>query len=188
MSKRGISFLILVILAAGAASLRYGCGAPTSQYAPLFVDNTFYLCCNMYYPSPRFHDANYQMKGTFIPLGTQIRVTRMTDVEVSFVEVATNRQFSWVKRYSRAPLASLLSVWFVKEDPKPAVEQFDENVKSLIYAGKAVPGMTKQQVILALGFPPEHKTKDTSLDVWTYWKQNPYTIQFASGVVTGVGQ
>jgi hypothetical protein len=187
MNKRSILFLILLVGLVGTAGLRYACVAPPSRYAPLFVNNTFYLCCNMYYPSPRFHDANYQMRGTFIPLGTQVKVTAMTDAEVTFIDVASNRQFTWVKRYSRAPLASLLGVWFVNENPRDTVDQFDESVRTLIYTGKAVPGMTKQQVILALGFPPEHKTPDTSLDVWTYWKQNPYTVQFSNGIVTSVG-
>ena len=188
MNKRSILLLVLLVGLIGTAVLRYECSAPPSQYAPLFVNNTFYLCCNMFYPSARFHDANYQVPGTFIPLGTQVRVTRMTDFEVSFVDVASGRTFSWVKRYAQAPLASLLSVWFVNENPRDTVDQFDESVRTLIYTGKVVPGMTKQQVIMALGFPPQHKTPDTSLDVWTYWKKNPYTIQFSNGVVTSVGQ
>jgi len=188
MKRRTVLCLALLVGLSAGATLHLSCGAPPSQYAPLFVNNTFYLCCNMYYPSPRFNDVNYQSTGKFIPLGTQVKVTRMTDFEVSFLEVATNRPFTWVKRYAKAPLASLLSLWFVNEDPRPAVEAFDENTRSLIYAGKIAVGMTKQQVIMALGFPPHHKTPDTSMDTWTYWKQAYYTVLFQNGVVVNVPQ
>lgn len=187
MRKRALP----VILAAGAvaiAALFYSCPKPASRHALLFRGNTFYLCCNMYYPAPKFNDANYQSAGKFIPLGTPVQVLRMTDVDVTFIDTNTNRSFTWVKRYARVPLASLLKVWLMEEDPHKVVNGFSENIRSLIYKGKIEVGMTKQQVIFALGFPPQHRTPSTSLDIWTYWEKGPYTVHFNEGVVASIAK
>jgi len=179
---------IVVLLALLALPAAAGCGG--SQYAPLFVDKTFYLCCNMYYPAPetRFNDANFQFAGTFIPLGTQVKVTKLTEDEAVFQDVGTNTAYTFVQRYSTVPLASLMKVWLVKEDPKPKVEQLDVQARSLIYAGRVEPGMTKHQVVMSLGFPPQHKTPSTALDVWIYFKRSmsPYSVIFKEGVVIAV--
>lgn len=186
MAKRILACLVVTLGLGILVSLNFNCGSPSSRYAPLFVNNTFHLCCNMYYPAARFNDVNYQYNKTFIPLGTQVKVLRMTDIDVTFVDLNTNRQYTWIKRYARAPFASLLKLWFINEDPREIVNQFDENVQTLIYSGKIEEGMTKQQVIYALGFPPHHKTPDTSLDKWIYWSKNDYKVNFSNGIVTSV--
>jgi len=162
-------------------------GAPLNPYAPTYVGQIFYLCCNMYAPSPAFHDANYQYPGKFIPLGTQVRIENLTDTAVVFTNLQSGLRYTWMKRYARVPIVSLLQVWFVKEDPKQIVDTFEPNIRSAVYAGKVFQGMTKAQVIRALGFPPQHKTPDTSMDIWTYWSGvKPYTIRFQNGIAVEI--
>jgi hypothetical protein len=190
MGKRLVGYLLTLVPLASLVFLlifKLGCGVPPSPYSALYVGRTFFLCCNMYYPSTRFHDANYQYTGRFIPLGTPVRVNGMDDQAVNFTDLNTGVTYAWIKRYATVPLASLLKVWFVEEDPKLIVDTFDANVRTAVYTGKVLPGMTKAQVIRALGFPPQHKTPDTSADVWTYWKQTPYTIHFQNGVAVLIG-
>jgi hypothetical protein len=187
MKQCGAALLALTIfLVLAGAAVYLSCGPPPPRHAPLYVNKEFYLCCNMYYPATRFHDANYQYQNTFIPLGTKVKVLAMNEMEVRFMLSDSGRQLTWVKRYARVPLASLLAVWLLEEDPREIVNGFNPHVKELIYAGKIEPGMTKQQVIYALGFPPQHKTPDTSMDQWTYWNRNPYSVTFVLGRVVSV--
>jgi hypothetical protein len=39
-----------------------------------------------------------------------------------------------------------------------------------IQAGRAMAGMTKQGVMIALGYPAKHRTPSTDLNAWVYWK------------------
>ncbi len=39
-----------------------------------------------------------------------------------------------------------------------------------IRTGKAIMGMTKQGVMVALGYPAKHRTASTDLNTWVYWK------------------
>lgn len=57
-----------------------------------------------------------------------------------------------------------------------------------IKEGKALPGMSKDGVLTALGIPPTHKTPTLDGDSWTYWKDRFRTqvVEFANGKVTNV--
>jgi hypothetical protein len=58
-----------------------------------------------------------------------------------------------------------------------------------IQAGRAMTGMTKQGVMVALGYPAKSKTPSTDLNTWVYWKGrfNMLTVNFGDdGKVTSV--
>lgn len=55
--------------------------------------------------------------------------------------------------------------------------------------GKAYPGMTKDGVRIALGYPAVHRTPSLESDSWIYWTNRfgNYTVEFdKSGKVTGI--
>jgi hypothetical protein len=49
-----------------------------------------------------------------------------------------------------------------------------------IAAGRAIVGMTKQGVMIALGYPAKHRTPSTDLNTWIYWRGrfNVLTVNF----------
>jgi hypothetical protein len=51
-----------------------------------------------------------------------------------------------------------------------------------IEAGKALPGMSKQGVNIALGYPAKHKTPSLESNKWVYWtgRYDPMTVEFDS--------
>ena len=58
-----------------------------------------------------------------------------------------------------------------------------------IKAGRAMAGMTKQGVMIALGYPAKHRTPSTDLNTWLYWKgrYNMLAVEFDnSGKVTSL--
>ncbi len=50
-----------------------------------------------------------------------------------------------------------------------------------IQAGQAKVGMTKQGVMIALGYPAKHKTASTDLNTWVYWKNRVATLAVTFG-------
>jgi hypothetical protein len=46
-------------------------------------------------------------------------------------------------------------------------------------------GMTKEQVLMARGYPPGHKTPSVEADAWTYWSSRfiNATLVFNQGVL-----
>jgi hypothetical protein len=58
-----------------------------------------------------------------------------------------------------------------------------------IQAGKALVGMSKQGVQIALGYPARHRTPSLDDNRWTYWKgrHDTYAVEFdGSGKVAGI--
>jgi len=50
------------------------------------------------------------------------------------------------------------------------VESLSKSDQDGIRKGVASPGMTRQGVIYAMGYPPPHVTPDLDAKEWTYWK------------------
>ena len=57
-----------------------------------------------------------------------------------------------------------------------------------IARGKALPGMTKDAIVLAIGYPQEHGAPGLAADVWTYWKSRTRTfaVEFVDGKVARI--
>jgi hypothetical protein len=49
--------------------------------------------------------------------------------------------------------------------------------------------MSKDAVVMAYGYPPDHKTPSLKTDLWTYWENRliSITVQFADGKAAVVG-
>ncbi len=47
---------------------------------------------------------------------------------------------------------------------------FDDNVKEAILKGILIEGMNKDEVLIAFGYPPLHKTPSLEAQTWMYWR------------------
>jgi hypothetical protein len=67
--------------------------------------------------------------------------------------------------------------------PNPvSYEGLSEIDRQGIQEGKALPGMSKQGVMIALGYPAKHMTPSTDLNKWIYWKGrfNKLAVEFST--------
>ena len=53
-----------------------------------------------------------------------------------------------------------------------------------------MPGMSREGVILAVGYPPEHQTPSLEADQWSYWRNSHsrFQVYFVGGLVSGIQQ
>lgn len=49
------------------------------------------------------------------------------------------------------------------------LSRFSTEEQAAIRAGRVEPGLSKEAVIVARGYPPAHKTPDLESDDWHYW-------------------
>jgi outer membrane protein assembly factor BamE (lipoprotein component of BamABCDE complex) len=64
------------------------------------------------------------------------------------------------------------------------------HLQQAIVESRVERGMTREQVIMALGYPPTHRTASTSAKEWTYWSGHfdTYVIVFDdAGRVSQIG-
>jgi len=145
-------------------------------------------CCNIHYETDEVNDANYFV-GTTIPAGTPVQVQGMTGSSITFT--ANGKKLTLVHSYGRdqESIQQYVNKILVPDDPKARLAAFPHAAQQAIHDGRVEKGMTREQVIMSLGYPPTHRTASTTSNEWTYWYNRwvTYKVQFDDrGVVSNV--
>jgi hypothetical protein len=145
-------------------------------------------CCNIHYETNEVNDANYFV-GATIPAGTPVQVQSMTGNSISVT--ADGKQVTLVHSYGRdqESMQQYVNKILVPGDPKARLATFSRSAQQAIHDGRVEKGMTREQVIMSLGYPPTHRTASTSDNEWTYWYNRwvSYKVQFDNqGLVSNV--
>ena len=181
-----------------AAALAFACKGPTVPHP--MTGESRYTCCNIHYEKPEINDANYQ-KGTLIPFGTPVRILEVRKNAVKF-QPQGHPPIVLQLRYAKDTISmdQYLQRMFPRDDPRlklrtpaatapaprgkkgakaaPAREsRADETTRKDIENGIVDVGMTKDQVIMALGYPPAHRTPSLDAPMWTYWANRWATFE-----------
>ena len=148
-----------------------------------------FLCCNMRTYGDSISDINYDEQGTsIVPVGTPARITAY-DFRFFNLDLAGKPQR--IKNdYSRnITLIDFAKRYVVTEDPKRKIASFPPAMGAAILAGKVMPGMTREQVLMALGYPVASENPSLDAPVWRYWRDSwsEFQVNFdAQGLVKDV--
>src|SRR5262245_12420559 len=151
---------------------------------------TLYTCCNMHYEGASISDANYNV-GALLPFGSPAAVQKMTGNSITFRTGTTD--LTVVHSYGTAQESAdqYFNRILVPTDPHTVFASYPKDVQSAIQNGRVEVGMTKEQVIMSLGYPPTHRTASTDLNTWVYWNNRWVTYHVVFGddgkVVSFVG-
>lgn len=163
MSGAGIVLRMLCACLAGLGiALQAHAQAPAGEQA-----QTSYTCCNFHYSGTWISDANWFIHPR-IPAGTPVRVLEYGEHRV-MVEIDGRAMTLGLDYGRRQNLREWGQRMIVSQDPRDRVADWPEAVRDAIGAGKVALGMTKEQVIVALGYPPAHATPSTDAPEWKYW-------------------
>jgi hypothetical protein len=130
-----------------------------------------YLCCNVHYEKLEASDLNAQV-GTLIPYGTRVHIIRVRKNRVEF-QPEGHPQLVLEYRYGRRtqPFETYIQQMFVDEDPRAKLRRsrLPKGRLKAIEEGTVEPGMTRDQVLMAIGYPPAHRTPALASREWHYW-------------------
>jgi hypothetical protein len=126
-----------------------------------------FLCCNYRYDGDWMSDSNYTPY-PMMPVGTPTRITDYGRYRV-YTEMG-GKKMRIGNDYSR----DLSNVDFakrvvVKDDPRPKIARFPQRIQQAIAAARLVNGMTKEQVIMSIGYPITSENPSLDAPVWRYW-------------------
>ncbi len=176
----------LVAAAALALALALACREPT---VPHPLANQFrYTCCNLHYEKAEITDANY-LRGTLIPFGTRVQILEVRKDSVKF-KATGHPPITLVLRDGARNLTmdQYLGRVFLAEDPyarfpklpadgKQAAEV--DKTRRMIEEGTVSVGMTRDQVLMALGYPPADRTPSLDAPTWRYWASHGDTFEIS---------
>jgi len=138
-----------------------------------------YTCCNLHYSGDWVSDLNYSAD-TRIPAGAPIKVVDygrwrlITEVDGKKIRIGLD--------YGRRQetLAQFARKLTVDKDLRFRIASFPSIVQDAIRAGKVLPGMSKEQVVIAVGFPARNETPSVDGAAWKLWHTSriPYTVRF----------
>ena len=145
-----------------------------------------FLCCNYRYKPDWMSDSNYTGY-PIMPVGTP---TRITDYGRYRVVTAMGGRKMWIGNdYSR----NLSNVEFakrivVKSDPTLKIKKFPARIQQAIAAARVGRGMTREQVLMAIGYPIFDETPVLEAPVWRYWLSSfeEFQVNWSKGVVSSV--
>lgn len=154
--------VVAAMLAAGLAMPGHA-GAGEDE-APKLAGFT---CCNLHYRDDWISDANWGDQ-PFLPAGLPIRVTQYGRYRIH-VEI-DGKAFRIGQDYGRQEsLATLARKIVVADDPRPRIASWPEAVRAAVRTGRVRAGMTREQVLVALGYPPAHQTPTLESVFWKHW-------------------
>jgi SmpA / OmlA family len=162
-------------------------GTPTSAQSA--EPESGYLCCNMRSDGSWISDSNYLEAGkTIVPLGTPVSVLGLGRYRVN---VKINGQPQAIGNdYSRyVAMDAFAKRYVVKEDPRAQLANMPSKIRTAVESARVTQGMTREQVLMALGYPIASENPHLDGPMWKYWLWtfSPYRVHFDShGVVTRV--
>jgi hypothetical protein len=174
-------FCVLVV------TLLLACGTRSQRsIADPRVGKVFFLCCNIHYDphKPEITDA-IPWQGTLIPFGTRVEVQKVTRDTVRF-EAASHPPItlSYDHGGRGQSFETFLGRLFVSEDPRLKLKKVPARQVKLIEKGTVASGMSRDQVPMALGYPPADHTPSLESQTWTY--PSGLVVYFDGSRVTSV--
>jgi hypothetical protein len=138
-----------------------------------------FACCNLHFDKSWINDGNYA-KFPMIPAGTPIEV-QSYGKNRAFVNV-DGKPMLLGHDYGRdqETLEQWVNKIVVSEDPRPRIARYPQNVQQAILSGKVVLGMTREQAIVAVGYPLTSENGPLESSTWKMWRSThgEYDLNF----------
>lgn len=137
----------------------------------------------------KLYAVNYQQPG-LIPMCTEVELTELSRKRLTFRVIETGKTYNY--DYHKAavePFAQHLARYFGRSCDRERADELGETDRRGIREGRVVPGMTKEGVVFAIGYPPPHVTPSLDSPRWKYWKSRFDTMDVVfddAGVVTEI--
>lgn len=125
---------------------------------------------------PRLTAINWQLPA-LIPMCTEVQILEANEKQAIIQDTSTGITYTYFYHKAAAePFASHLKRYFGKSCAREKVASLSKLDREGIEAGEIRAGMTKQGVIFAAGYPPQHATPSIESNSWKYWKNRWNTV------------
>lgn len=189
--ERTIRPAILVLLASLLTAPSASAASKSDLAWPLMDQPDVVTLVNLH-PDPqrlKLSSVNYQQAG-FVPVCTPVQLVSLKKKEMKFriAESGAEYTYEFHKTMQGTPQAHLEKVFGVaKSCPKARIAKMSKVDQEGIQQGQVLPGMTKDALVIALGYPPEHATPTLQLEQWRYWRNrfNTVLVLFDGDKVSG---
>jgi hypothetical protein len=147
-----------------------------------------YACCVLHYSKDWIDDGNYA-ELPFIAAGTPIEVvgygSNRAQIKVEGKPMRLGHQYGREQEAFDAWVRKIV----INDDPRPKIASFAPTVQEAIRLGKVMIGMTREQCIIAVGYPLTSENVTLDAPTWRMWRSSggEYQLNFSrDGHLTSV--
>ncbi len=191
MNRRNVLSILLALVTAVLVS---GCKKQMSldDSAPgvgIDTSQIYYTQFSLFQEKNTFRTTNYR-KGILIPINTAVTLQNMGSKEAE-VRLADSGQILTIENVPKHTVDDMQTAFSkILKPEKVDLHKFSATEKDAILAGRAVKGMSRDAVIAAIGYPPQHETPALSMNDWTYWKNrfDRFIVHFKNDKVESIAE
>lgn len=184
--------LALAATVLSVSSLR--AGDPSTGYfeaiekeaAPVVGETYFMRHCIRYEAGKNWETTNYWTDTSIlVPINSKVTLTSLGSKTMQIKVEKTGQAVTIenIQKYSQKDMATIAKAMLTRQEVP--ISNFDEKIQKNIRNGMLILGMTKEQVVMTRGFPPQHKTPSLEVDTWTFWNNRfvTHALVFQDGVL-----
>lgn len=140
--------------------------------APPMIDpvagKDYFLRSTMHFEDGKYKGTNYA-RGVLVPINTPVKIETIKGNVITLRRTDTGEilKIENVDKYTRKNVNELARTLFA--DLKTPIDELPAELAASIRNGDMRKGMTKEQVLMARGYPPAHETISTDSDRWVFW-------------------
>lgn len=162
-------------------------GAPGAS-GPETLPRQGYACCVLHFSRDWINDGNYA-ELPLIPAGTPVQVlsygSNRAYVKIDGKPMRLGHDYGRDQETLEAWVRKIV----VNDDPRPRIASYAPTVQEAIRQGKVMVGMTREQAIVAIGYPLTSENVSLDAPVWRIWRSShgEYDLNFGpEGRITSI--
>lgn len=141
--------------------------APPAPELVKLMEGASYITTNLHYDDDWISEVPW-LQSPLIPVGARLKVVDWSSnrarILINGRKMRIGVDFTRDKESIKQLVARITSV----EDPRVKIASYPEMVRNAIHAGRVFPGMTREQVLIALGRPRIDFTPKLEVSEWKY--------------------
>ncbi len=179
-NRTGTSVLISLCLAAFSATPAIA-GEKANK-----TQEKLYTQFSLMYEKNVHRTTNYR-KGVLLPVNSEVSLIKKTGKSIVVaLEGGQKLTIENIENYSGENIDGIFARTFSAQ--KVDLTPFSELERNAIAAGEVKTGMSRKAVIVALGYPPKHKTPSLQSNQWRYWRNRfgTFVVHFENDHVSKI--
>ena len=165
-------------------------GDSTAEKQPKPADTSsshkLYVQFGLMYERNNHRTTNYR-KGILVPVNTEVALVKKTKKTIVVALPGGNDlTIENIEPYSGETIDGIFARTFSTN--KVDLSPFSDVEKKGITAGEVRVGMSKRAVVVAIGYPPKHKTPSLDSNQWRYWRNRfaTFVVHFEDDKVSSI--
>lgn len=186
MFKRNLGLLIALVMLLATA----GCAKqlkPSELVPGIEIGDTYYTQFSLFQEKNEFRTTNYR-HGFLIPINTPATLLSI-NTKVAVVKLETTGQQLTIENVPKHTNEDIQQAFKKILGPRKVdLSRFTKDEQKNILNGEVKKGMSRNAVLAAIGYPPQHATPSLSSDEWMYWatRYDRFIVRFKGDRVAEV--